>query len=300
MSIQWDKELYHYGMPRRSGRYKWGSGEDPYHHGASAPSRRTKRLEKKTAYAKRARAMNRREASIGDHPRLDKISSKAADVWDKKADKYGRKLAESKERDEARASKENAKFERKEAIAKGKEQLKSKSRLERKAMLAEAQANVQRQAANNVNNPLRALNKSNANYYSKKAEKYNAKIERKGYEAKKKEAKKQYRAEYRKKTENDRDKIYEELNNHRKRRELNNQMGAVFGDSYKNTFGAWNERNNDKQLARNTEAARENIRNANRERKKKTLQSNIRYDKKIYGENSRKVRRGKKKLAKYR
>ena len=26
-------ELYHYGMPRRSGRYPWGSGEDPYQHG---------------------------------------------------------------------------------------------------------------------------------------------------------------------------------------------------------------------------------------------------------------------------
>ena len=25
-------ELMHYGMPRRSGRYPWGSGEDPYQH----------------------------------------------------------------------------------------------------------------------------------------------------------------------------------------------------------------------------------------------------------------------------
>ena len=24
--------LEHYGMPRRSGRYPWGSGEDPYQH----------------------------------------------------------------------------------------------------------------------------------------------------------------------------------------------------------------------------------------------------------------------------
>ena len=24
--------LIHYGMPRRSGRYPWGSGEDPYQH----------------------------------------------------------------------------------------------------------------------------------------------------------------------------------------------------------------------------------------------------------------------------
>ena len=25
-------ELMHYGMPRRSGRYPWGSGKDPYQH----------------------------------------------------------------------------------------------------------------------------------------------------------------------------------------------------------------------------------------------------------------------------
>ena len=28
-----DKDaIMHYGMPRRSGRYPWGSGEDPYQH----------------------------------------------------------------------------------------------------------------------------------------------------------------------------------------------------------------------------------------------------------------------------
>ena len=26
------KSLAHYGIPRRSGRYPWGSGEDPYQH----------------------------------------------------------------------------------------------------------------------------------------------------------------------------------------------------------------------------------------------------------------------------
>ena len=28
-----EETLIHYGMPRRSGRYPWGSGEDPYQHG---------------------------------------------------------------------------------------------------------------------------------------------------------------------------------------------------------------------------------------------------------------------------
>lgn len=32
-------ELMHYGMPRRSGRYPWGSGEDPYQHGGDFLSR---------------------------------------------------------------------------------------------------------------------------------------------------------------------------------------------------------------------------------------------------------------------
>lgn len=34
-----DDELYHYGMPRRSGRYPWGSGEDPYQHSQDFLSR---------------------------------------------------------------------------------------------------------------------------------------------------------------------------------------------------------------------------------------------------------------------
>ena len=34
-----DEQLMHYGMPRRSGRYPWGSGEDPYQHGRDFLSR---------------------------------------------------------------------------------------------------------------------------------------------------------------------------------------------------------------------------------------------------------------------
>lgn len=30
------EELYHYGMPRRSGRYPWGSGENPYQHNSGS------------------------------------------------------------------------------------------------------------------------------------------------------------------------------------------------------------------------------------------------------------------------
>lgn len=38
-NIMNDEELLHYGMPRRSGRYPWGSGEEPYQHHKSFLSR---------------------------------------------------------------------------------------------------------------------------------------------------------------------------------------------------------------------------------------------------------------------
>lgn len=39
MDIPMDEYLMHYGMPRRSGRYPWGSGEDPYQHSGDFLSR---------------------------------------------------------------------------------------------------------------------------------------------------------------------------------------------------------------------------------------------------------------------
>lgn len=38
--------LYHYGMPRRSGRYPWGSGENPYQHGSADFISRVEELRK--------------------------------------------------------------------------------------------------------------------------------------------------------------------------------------------------------------------------------------------------------------
>lgn len=40
------EELMHYGMPRRSGRYPWGSGEDPYQHGSRDFLSRVEELKK--------------------------------------------------------------------------------------------------------------------------------------------------------------------------------------------------------------------------------------------------------------
>ena len=41
-----DNELLHYGMPRRSGRYPWGSGDDPYQHGSQDVLSRYNELKK--------------------------------------------------------------------------------------------------------------------------------------------------------------------------------------------------------------------------------------------------------------
>jgi DNA-binding CsgD family transcriptional regulator len=44
------KELMHYGMPRRSGRYPWGSGKDPYQHSSDFISRVEKLRDRNFTY----------------------------------------------------------------------------------------------------------------------------------------------------------------------------------------------------------------------------------------------------------
>lgn len=46
-------ELYHYGMPRRSGRYPWGSGEDPFQHSPDFYNR-VRQYEKEGKLSKRS------------------------------------------------------------------------------------------------------------------------------------------------------------------------------------------------------------------------------------------------------
>lgn len=49
------KELIHYGTPRHSGRYPWGSGKNPYHHGQDSIGTRekaTKRAAKQLEYSR--------------------------------------------------------------------------------------------------------------------------------------------------------------------------------------------------------------------------------------------------------
>lgn len=61
-----EEVLEHYGIPRKSGRYKWGSGENPYHHGASSPFGRLKerRKQKRLQKTRRAALEKAREAKV--------------------------------------------------------------------------------------------------------------------------------------------------------------------------------------------------------------------------------------------
>ena len=63
--IQWNQELYHYGIPRRSGRYKWGSGKNPYHHGSDGTGgKANKKKEKRELTPEERRARRNRNIKI--------------------------------------------------------------------------------------------------------------------------------------------------------------------------------------------------------------------------------------------
>lgn len=93
-------ELEHYGVARKSGRYKWGSGEDPYHHGQAAPaihiSRKEQRAKLKAskAYTKYMSSVNRivkrsgRKSDGMETIVLDNKAIRAKTKYDKAAKKY--------------------------------------------------------------------------------------------------------------------------------------------------------------------------------------------------------------------
>lgn len=94
--IRVSNELYHYGMPRRSGRYPYGSGDRPYQSsggtagGVSSKDQKTswraKRLkkvqEKATKKEAEAKEKAKREAEAKRYGDIDEVFSDAQDAWD--------------------------------------------------------------------------------------------------------------------------------------------------------------------------------------------------------------------------
>lgn len=60
-----DKEMYHYGTPMHSGRYPWGSGENPYHHGQWFGKFMGK---KKRSWQKASRRYKKRQKKMENKP----------------------------------------------------------------------------------------------------------------------------------------------------------------------------------------------------------------------------------------
>lgn len=311
MSIQWNKELYHYGIPRRSGRYKWGSGNDPYHHGLDGPKKIKDRYKREhaKAYVK------------GDKAGMDAAKYKAYESLKKyKMAGYEGRAQAKGEKTEARMLAKGAtpNLAKKAGEAKAEAYRKSKAYTYDFNKMASVPTGkyvagkviLRDKEAERLINSAGESNKANKTYMnarkaaneSAKKSAAEAKAKREGYKAKKKDAKAAIKEDLRKKNAPHKKVIDDEWDAYYKRNETSDMVGNLLtGGRYENSTAQAIARERNRAIRdNNTADAEAAVRKNKREAKKKTLQSNLRYDKKIYGENSRKVRRGKKKLAKYR
>ena len=103
-----ENELEHYGVPRKSGRYPWGSGENPYHHGQAGPGgrRREREAEREAKrYARDERKKKKREVKAIN--RENRETNRAVKADRKKAYRNRRVLSQEElERRIARLEKE--------------------------------------------------------------------------------------------------------------------------------------------------------------------------------------------------
>lgn len=90
------EELYHYGVPRKSGRYPWGSGKEPYQ---SNPA-----MAKKAAKANASRAPAKSAAKVASASK--NFSKKPETFWEKR-----RKAQAEKQREKNRVAKAKAEEE---------------------------------------------------------------------------------------------------------------------------------------------------------------------------------------------
>ena len=86
--------LEHYGLPRRSGRYKYGSGKDPYQHS----ERRASHLESKSD---RLASQMKKQTSAKTKSRVSKYEQKASEAMAKRTKFKEREEAKRVKRDHA-------------------------------------------------------------------------------------------------------------------------------------------------------------------------------------------------------
>lgn len=93
-----NEELYHYGIKRKSGRYPWGSGKEPYQ---SNPA-----MAKKAASANASKAPAKSAAKVASASK--NFSKRPETFWEKR-----RKAQAAKQREKAKAAKAKAEEEAK-------------------------------------------------------------------------------------------------------------------------------------------------------------------------------------------
>lgn len=80
MSNSYENELMHYGMPRRSGRYPWGSGENPYQHSGDFLSRIAELKTEGLSETEIAKSLNLTSTEYRAYKAIAKNERRALDV----------------------------------------------------------------------------------------------------------------------------------------------------------------------------------------------------------------------------
>lgn len=105
-------EIYHYGMPERSGRYAWGSGDRPYQRLEGKVSRMENRLKKK--FSKTDLRTSKLQENI--NKKMDKANAQRNSIFKSRRTKAERSfneaysLEEKKQRAEYKMSKTYEKY----------------------------------------------------------------------------------------------------------------------------------------------------------------------------------------------
>lgn len=109
-----NEELYHFGIPRRSGRYPWGSGDRPFQ-SSGGKSSKTERKKQRVAkgYAKSTRKLEKIDA------KRQRQQEKANKSYTKAEKKYYSKLSSQKSTDKAYSRAESQQYKANRLAKKG-------------------------------------------------------------------------------------------------------------------------------------------------------------------------------------
>lgn len=152
-----EEVLEHYGVPKKSGRYPWGSGENPYHHGASSPFGRLKKRHQEKAIAKKRKAA---AAKAKETKAANKAKQESAEEYERRKQWA---IEKGTATDIAPFVKDMSKDEFRKARERLEEQEKFMKLVVKETPAAQRKAKIER-FTNNMNTVTQAANASIAGY----------------------------------------------------------------------------------------------------------------------------------------